>query len=409
MKHLSPSAMCEIRRLKGEIDTILAKPNCTRADGKRVDAMLGQISAIKEAGITDLDAVRARVDEIGASISAEQRRAVEAHEHIFRSFMTGAKDDDIKSQIEQRGTDLLAGQQAISFTAGSQGGFLVPESFRKNIELGMAQADPLLDSNVATVVHEPSLVLKPLQLPGWDLSTISASRVSEATQHTADAVPQVNQDLLNAYSYRLSIGASMEFEQDVFDSAMARLGEAFGVGFARGIGKDLVNGSGISEPQGIFVGATNSGVGSLNNPLRPVDLTNVYFSVNRIYRANPKCAWLMADQTYRNVRQMVDTNGRPVINMVGDQEMILGKPVYITPSLHSGVASASVGGGVVIFGDLSHYVVHVSSMHLRRNLQTPGYIEYGKALYTGYMRADAVVNDPTNGAMPPIVYAPVSA
>jgi HK97 family phage major capsid protein len=407
MKHLSPNAMCEIRRLKGEIDTLLAKPNVTRADGKRADMLIAQISAIKEAGITDLDAMRARVDEIGATISAEQRRAVEAHEQIFRSFMTGAKDDDIKSQIEQRGTDLLAGQQTISFTAGSQGGFLVPESFRKNVELGMAQADPLLDSNVATVIHEPSLALKPLQLPGWDLSTISASRVSEAVQHTADAVPQVNQDLLNAYAYRLSIGASMEFEQDVFDSAMARLGEAFGVGFARGIGKDLVNGTGTSEPQGVLVGATNSNYTTTSGGSLVVDdFTSIFFAVNRIYRNAPKAAWLMADKTYQQVRQSVDSSGRPLISLVDDKEQILGKPVYICPSL---ARSTSIGGGFIVFGDLSHYVVHVSSMHLRRNLQTPGYIEYGKALYTGYMRADAVVNDPTGGAMPPIVYATVHA
>jgi HK97 family phage major capsid protein len=407
MKHLSPSAMCEIRRLKGEIDTLLAKTNVSRADGKRADMLIAQISAIKEAGVTDLDAVRARVDEIGATISAEQRRATEAHEQIFRSFMTGKSDADLKHEIEQRGTDLLAGQQTISYTEGSQGGFLVPESFHKNVELGMAQTDPLLDSNVCTVVEESSLVMKPLQLPGWDLSTISASRVSESAQHTADAVPQVTQELLNAYSYRLSIGASMEFEQDVFDSAMARLGEAFGVGFARGIGVDLVNGTGSSEPQGVLVGATNSNYTTASGgSLVLDDFTSIFFSVNRIYRNAPKCGWLMSDKTYQQVRQSVDSNGRPLINLVDDKEQILGKPVYICPSL---ARSTSIGGGFIVFGDLSHYVVHVSSMYLRRNWQLPGYVEYGKALYTGIMRADAVVNDPTNGAMPPIVYAAVHA
>jgi hypothetical protein len=44
-------------------------------------------------------------------------------------------------------------------------------------------------------------------------------------------------------------------------------------------------------------------------------------------------------------------------------------------------------------------------MYMRRRINTPGYIEYGKALYTGLMMADAIVHDPTDGALPPIVTA----
>jgi HK97 family phage major capsid protein len=407
MKQLSPSAMLEIRRLKGDIDTLLAKPNITRADGKRIDAMLGQISAIKEAGITDLDAVRARVDEIGATISAEERAVVEAHEAAFRAFMTGRSDEAIQHEIEKRG-NLLAGSQTISFTAGPQGGVTVPMSFQKAVTLGLSQTDPLLDPDVADVIQESTLALPPKQYPGWDLSTIAATKVTEAVQHAADAVPASNQKLVNSFSYRLSIGASYEFEQDVFDSAMERLGEAFGVGFARGIGVDLITGAGSGvAPQGVLVGAANSGITTANaGALVLDDFTNIYFAVNRIYRAKPKCAWLLSDPIYKLARQAVDNSGRPLLSLVDDKETILGKPVYICPSLET---SPSVGGDKIVFGDLGHFHVHLSSMYIRRSLQLPGYIENGLALYNGYMRADAVVDDPTSGAMPPIVYATTHA
>ena len=37
--------------------------------------------------------------------------------------------------------------------------------------------------------------------------------------------------------------------------ALSRKARAYGVGFARGIGKDLVNGNGTSQPQGILTAA----------------------------------------------------------------------------------------------------------------------------------------------------------
>jgi HK97 family phage major capsid protein len=402
MKTLSPTAVLEIRRLKNEIETTLARPNLTRADGKRVDGLIAQISAIKEAGLTDSDFQRARADEIGAQISAEEQRAHAAHDKVFRMFVTGKKDDEIEQELRTN-HDLLSGAETISYSSGSQGGVLVPQTFQENVALGLAQVDPLLDPTVTTVVPSDSLVLRPLQLPGWDLSAVKAERVNETVQHSSDVVPEVDQKLLNAFSYRLTLGASLEFEQDVFDSAMARMAQAFGIGFSRGIGADLVNGDGSTGPQGVLTGATDSGVKTANaGKLVLADFNDIYFSVNKIYRASKKCAWLLSDPVYKMARNAVDGSQRPLINIVDDKETILGKPVYVCPSLE---VNPSIGGGKIVFGDLSHYVVHVSTMYLRRRLQVLGYIEYGKALYTGIMRADAVVHDPTGGDMPPIVYA----
>ena len=401
-KPLSPATVLELRRLQTELQGLTEKRSISRADAKRMDGLIAQISAIKAAGYTDSEHQRALVDGIGAEIRAEEQRSQEAHDKIFRSFMRGAKDDVIERELRTN-HDLLAGQQSQIFTAGTEGGFTVPMNFQRNVNLGLASVDPLLDENVSTVVKSDSLVMRPLQLPGWDLSTVTAVKTTEAAQHPTDVVPAVDQKILNAFSYRVSLGASLEFEDDVFDSAMERMAQAFGIGFSRGIGADLVNGDGSTAPQGILVGATDSGITTANSgKLVLGDFNNIFFSVNKIYRASSKCAWLMSDDVYKMVRNAVDDSHRPLINVVNDKETILGKPVYITPSLEG---SPSIGSGHIVFGDLSHYVVHVSSLYLKRRSQVLGFVEYGRALYTGIMRADAVVHDPTNGAMPPIVFA----
>ena len=49
--------------------------------------------------------------------------------------------------------------------------------------------------------------------------------------------------------------------------------------------------------------------------------------------------------------------------------------------------------------------MRVSKLVIKRSWQLPGYVDRGLALYTGYMRADSKVIDPTAGSVPPIVFA----
>jgi len=137
------------------------------------------------------------------------------------------------------------------------------------------------------------------------------------------------------------------------------------------------------------------------------DFQAAYFSVNRAYRSSPKCAWAMSDTTYQWVRKLTDDVGRPLLKIHDDDETIMGKPVLVCPSLPS--YRASISDGKIVFGDFSHYVVHLSSIWLRRNMEAAGYVEYGKALYVGLQMADAAVIDPSGGTNPPLVYVALSA
>ena len=87
--------------------------------------------------------------------------------------------------------------------------------------------------------------------------------------------------------------------------------------------------------------------------------------------------------------------------------MIMGKPVLVSPSLpaYNPSLGTQANGSFCVFGDLSHMFVRVSKMILHRSWQAQGYVERGTALYSGYMRADAKVFDPTAGGTPPIVCA----
>lgn len=388
---LSPAALREMFALQQQAKQLLSQSTVTRSDSKKADLLIARISTIKQTGLASDEIRNQLVDELGREINDDPE-----HRKLFRDYLRGVDD----SEIQRRATNLLAGTQAVTYTQGAAGGFLVPVSFQQKVTEGLAATDPLLDSSVVDLVQESGFTLPPLTVPGWDLSAATAVKVGEATQQNAQVIPAIDSKMLNKFTYRASLAASFEFEQDAkgYGDAYAAMGRAFGIAFARGIGQDLVNGDGSSAPQGIAVGAHNSGFTAAGQ----FDLdffTNVFFSVNPAYRASAKCAWLMSDAAYKLARKAKDGAQRPLIDIVEGESRILGKPVYVAPSLTS----------AVVFGDLSHYIVHASTMFLRRRIQTPGYVEYGKTLFTGLLMVDAVVHDPTDGALPPIVYATLTS
>lgn len=367
-------ALLETREAINQIEALTGKEDFTKRDEARVHGLLAKIAALRDGNI--------------APNNAAKRWLVD--------FLKGSQMPQ-----ESRATDLFAGTQSISYTEGAAGGFFVPQEISDFVMLGLAQWDPLLDGDVVTLVESKDFSLRPYTQPGWDLSTFAASKIAEGVQQNPQTVPSVATKLLNSYTYRCTLDASFEFEEDTFQPTMDLMQLAYAIGFARGIGVDLAEGNGSTAPQGVINGASNSGIstGSVSSATLN-DIESIYFSVDRIYRAMPKCAWVFSDAYYEQIRKATDSVGNPLLKVIKDKETLMGKPVYVSPSMP--VATATPG---IVFGDLSHFVVRVSKMILKRNLQAAGYVENGKGLYTGLLRADSKVVDPTGGTKPPIVYA----
>ncbi len=211
----------------------------------------------------------------------------------------------------------------------------------------------------------------------------------------------------------------MEIEQDAFEAVIKMMKEAFTIGFARGIGKDLVNGTGSQQPNGLITTVPSSGVtlnqrfiketqGSGNTNTYDVSVTQntmlqqAYFSIDHVYRKASTCCWVMNDTTYQWLRELTDNSGRPLIDIRKDKEELMGKAILISPSM-PGLFKSPLVAGKIVFGDLSRFLVRTSQMTLSRNTQATGYIEKGEALYTAHMRVDSQLHDPTSGGSPALV------
>lgn len=373
-KMIIAPALQELRAALNEADEITSRTEMTKRDEARLNFLLAKTKQLRD---------------LPAAPSDNSVR-------WLKSFQRDGKPE------ARTITPLEAGTQTIAYSVGNEGGYLVPNEFADAVTIGMAAIDPLLDEAIVTLVKSSTFALQPYTVPGWDLSTF-ASRLSPENSVPSNypaVPPSTSGIILNGYRYTAAIPVTFELEDDAFKPMVDLMTKAFTIGQARGIGSDLVVGSGTNAPQGIVAGAYASGVttGALNT-ITETDINNIYFSVDAFYRNQPKCAWLMNDATYQLIRKAVDDQHRPLINVIGDKEVLMGKPVHVTPSL------LGAGGKGIIFGDLAYYVVRVSSMIVSKRTQAPGYVEYGQALYVSHMRADAKVIDPTGGSKPPIVSA----
>jgi HK97 family phage major capsid protein len=385
----------ELRGALDELDALTRRATLTPQENNRQSYLLSKISVLKS-----------QAPDRGGRRALRSTQGATLEDRAFIQYL-------LHGQIDEETRDMLAGTQGnLTWTQGPGGGYLVPQGYLEEVYEGMAQFDPLLDPDVVDLItdvgrnpHVSENSGIPTRIVGWDLSTISATRQNpEGGQGTVPSLA-VTDATLNGYLYIQVIPASFQFDMDAVPRSMKLLQEAFTIAFARGIGKDLVLGSGSNQPQGVLTGAANSGVTTAAaGALSLADFTSIYFSVNRDYRKSPKCAWLMSDTVYEYARNAKDSQNRPLIDIVGDEERIMGKRVLISPSIPS-----TAGSQGICFGDLSRLVVRVSHMMVRRATETSSGIERLTADYCAYMRADSAVMDPTAGATPPIVFATLHA
>jgi len=326
---LSKRAILEISDLSSRAERLARGSSTDRAQAV---VLTQRIASIRQAGISSDEMRGEYASALSEDLGLTRTKASDAeHRRQFDKYLAG---------LETR--DFLAGQQAITYTIGGGGGYLVPWEYDPTVREAMAQVDELLSDSVTDFTMTPSATFLPTQVSGYDLTLVAAQLVGETVQQQTQVIPTVaGASIRSNLTFRATFSASMEDEQDIpgFGQKIVR---ASSVALARTIGQHIISGRGGTSD---INGLVNQIPVSLSNatPGKIVlsDINNIYFSLNRWYRRAPKCAWLVNDGAYKFLRAAVDNNGRPLLDVVGDVEMLLGKPVRFCPSL--GTAQMSLG------------------------------------------------------------------
>jgi HK97 family phage major capsid protein len=363
-----------------------------------------------EAEIDRIDAQIRRLETMGRIIAPEPRelraggteqRGIgdnggppidEEYGIAFRSFLrhgTDVLDDEQRVLMAARRGSLSdrqmarlteREQRAFAAGTGNTGGFTVPQDFFNQLEVAMRAYGGMME--LADVIRTDTGATLPM--PTFNRVASKATIVGEGGAAVLDATTPFGSVNLGSFTYKTNmLPVSLEFLQD----------GAFGEGYiidalARdiwwAINEHATIGTGAGQPRGITLDAVSGKVGVTGNTVTAtyLDLVDLEHSVDPVYRRNG--AFMMHDNSVRQLRKILDTAGRPIWlpgyeSGVGvrQPDTLLGYRYAVNQDMPQMAANAKS----ILFGDFKKY-----KLRMARDVTMLRLVErYADILSVGFM------------------------
>lgn len=279
------------------------------------------------------------------------------------------------------------------------GGYMVPPGFRQKIVERMVAFGGL----AAAVESFNTTTGNNIEYPTLD-DTANEGDITAESAAVADGADLVfGQVNLGAYKYtsagagsNLPLRVSVELLQDAAFDVQGLVSRAMGTRIARKQATHWVTGSGVSQPKGL-VASSLTADRDLDTADTPdyEDLVDTQDLLDEAYEQN--ASWIMRKNTWSQLRLIVDTNGRPIIqdSTAGISEKpvrrLLGSPVILDEAMP---ALSSAGDGFCIaYGDFREaYVIRrVSNLVVVVNPYSRA--ANGEVEFTAWERADGNIQN----------------
>lgn len=333
---------------------------------------------------------------IAPAVNVGTQRRDDTYERAFDHFMrTGQKNSDlIEVRDQTKGTT-------------TEGGFLVPETFRNklveciedfgglaaNVETittqgGNTMPFPTIDdtANLATIVAEASA---PATGTGDDL--VFGEKELGAYRYVAPGADNFTAFEPSADGLRVSVELLQDSAFDIQALVQRKLGERI----ARAQSRHWAAGTGSGQPQGINQAAGPSDTWTAAAPTYD-DLIDAIHSVDPFYRRSAK--WAFNDATLALIEKIKDSNNdpvwRPLGALIGDKPsdgMLMGYPVVID----QGFPDYTDGSGneFGVFGDLREAYVIRRVRDVQMIVDPYTRARFGQVQYWVWARADGLVQN----------------
>lgn len=329
------------------------------------------------------DAMEKDVDQLGTQIDREDRLAqVEnslrgRRDHNYRHDLNGGMGsgksarpgralpegyrDSLFGHYARLGRNGLLPEHVAALQAGtdSEGGYLVPEEFETRLVEGLATMDPIRAG--ATVIRTASERHIPVETDEGDFGYIA----EEGAYGEDD--PVFGRVTLGAHKVGGIVKVSEELLQDNFFDLEAYLSRLALRRYNRTEQSSFANGDGNGMPLGLFATASVAGVnitgttGAVSaTPVITTDnIIDTFHGLARAYRDN--AAWITSDTLVKMLRKLKDSENQYLWQpglQAGQPDRLLNRPVFVSDGAPVPVvASATVIGRSIMFGDLSYYYI----------------------------------------------------
>lgn len=386
---MSIQALREQRAAKAKtLNELVTKPEWNAATDQPIyDAGLAEIDRIDDQikNINDLNK-RVAEDALNETVIIASERAGKDKKsdgaRIFAKWMRGG-DQGLNAE------DWAIVRNTMSTTTTTEGGYTVATEVATSV-LDALKAFGGMRS-VAEVIQTAQG--NPMNFPTSDGTAEVGEILAENTTATAlDASFGVKSLPVYKYSskvvavpFELLQDSSVDIEAFVRNRLVTRLGRITNTHFTTGTGS--------SQPNGVITAST-TGYTAANSTSQVTtilytSLIELVHSIDPAYRNLNNCSFVMNDSSVKKLRQILDTQGRPIFvpgydvsNLGTAPDRLLGYPVVVNQDVASMAASAKS----IAFGDLSFYKIRdVMDISMFRFTDS-AYTKLGQVGFLAWMR-----------------------
>lgn len=353
---------------------------------------------IYDAGMVELDDLDARIKRINDSnerlaADALNNEVIVASERIGRD--QGSESASLYAKWLRGGDKALTAEDwavvrnTTSTTTASEGGYTVATTV----------ASQLLDAlkafggmrSVSTIL--PTEQGNPMSFPTSDGTTETGEWIAENTTATA-ADPSFGTKSLPVYKasskvvaipFELLQDSSIDVEAFVRQRLATRLGRISNTGYTVG--------TGTAQPTGLITAATTgytaANATSQVTTVTYASLVELEHSVDIAYRNLNNCGYMMADSSVKKLRQILDSQNRPIFvpgyetgTPGGAPDRLLGRPITV----NNDMAAMAAGAKSIAFGDFSFYYIRDAMDVSMFRFTDSAYTKLGQVGFLAWMR-----------------------
>ena len=257
---------------------------------------------------------------------------------------TGRASDEYKADFG----NILRGKQPInnvlSASPDTDGGYLVPTEFEKQIVMGLREA------NIIRFIAKTITTSAERKIPV--AATHSTAQWTAENAAVTESNPTFAQKTIDAFKLTDLVKVSLELLQDSMFDLESYIAAEFARAFGVAEEEAFCVGTGTGQPTGIFT--ENGGVVGVTagTSITVDNLIDLVYALKSPYRRN--AAFLMKDVTVSALRKLKDNNGAYLWQpsaQAGQPDRLLGYPIYTSPYVPAVAADALP----IAFGDFSNY------------------------------------------------------
>lgn len=364
---------------------------------------------IYDAGMAEIDVIDAQIKNITAlnervASEALKDSVIAASERIGHD----QKSDDARIYAKWlRGGDGAVNAEewahirnTMSTTTNSEGGFTVQTDIATSV-LDALKAYGGMRS-VATIISTAQG--NPMSFPTSDgtgetgewVAENAAAAAADPTFGTKSLPVFKASSRVVAIPFELLQDSSVDVEAFVRDRLVTRLGRTNNAGFTTG--------SGSGQPTGLITAATTgftaANASSQVTTITYGSLVELVHSVDPAYRTGGGTGFMMNDSTVKKLRQILDSQGRPIfvpgyeVGVPGGApDRLLGEPITVNQDM----ASMAAGAKSIAYGNFGlYYIRDVAAVEMFRFTDSV-YTKLGQVGFLAWMRTGGNLIDVGGG------------